>query len=267
MSLLIDSHCHLEDFYKNGTLSQVLERARNAGVDEMIVIGTNVKDWELYAELSNKYGGNLYYTVGLHPGNVDEDWEEHVQQLSPYFALENKPIAMGEIGLDFYRLPPDAEKVRKIKEWQEAAFRYQLHLALQFGCPVVIHSRNAFKECVKMIDESHVDWNKIVFHCFVEGAEEIRELNKRGGRASFTGIITYKNATKVREAALAQGMEKLMLETDCPYLAPEPFRGKENEPAYIFEIAGYAADLFNCDKEAFLKRVHDNTVEFFDLPV
>jgi len=267
MSLIIDSHCHLEEFYKKGILPQVLKRAKNAGVEEMIVIGTSMKDWDLYAQLSNDYGGNVYYSVGLHPENVDEHWEAHIQQLGSYFALENRPIALGEIGLDFYRLPEDASQANKIKEWQEATFRYQLHLAMQLGCPVIIHSRNAFQECVKIIDESHIDWNKVVFHCFVEGIDEIRELNKRGGRASFTGIITYKNAPKVREAALVQGVGKLMLETDCPYLAPEPFRGKENEPAYMFQIAEYAATLFNCNRDKFLKRVRDNTVAFFDLPV
>lgn len=266
-SLIIDSHCHLEEFYRNGTLPQVLERAKKVGVDEMIVIGTNLKDWDLYAQLSNDYGGNIYYSVGLHPENVDEDWEAYVQQLGSYFALENSPIALGEIGLDFYRLPEDVTQADKIKEWQEAAFRYQLYLAMQLGCPVIIHSRNAFKECVKIVDESKVDWNKVVFHCFVEGVDEIKELNKRGGRASFTGIITYKNAPKVREAALAQGLEKLMLETDCPYLAPEPFRGKENEPAYMFQIIEYAANIFNYDREEFLKRVRNNTITFFDLPV
>jgi TatD DNase family protein len=127
---------------------------------------------------------------------------------------------------------------------QRGAFEAQLSLARRLGCPVVIHSRGAFRECVDMIDASGVDWNRVVFHCFSEGEAEIRELAGRGGRGSFTGILTYKNAEGVRAAARAQGLGRLMIETDAPFLAPAPHRGKPNEPAYLRHTAEHAAALF-----------------------
>ena len=116
-----------------------------------------------------------------------------------------------------------------------------------------------------MIDESGVDWNKVIFHCFSEGPEEIRRLRERGGRASFTGIITYGNADNVRQAALAQGMDALMLETDCPYLSPEPHRGKPNEPAHLFHTAKFCAELFETDLEALACRTTRNAEAFYGL--
>jgi len=110
--------------------------------------------------------------------------------------------------------------------------------------PVVVHSRGAFAECVAMIDASGVDWRRVVFHCFTEGAAEIGELNRRGGVGSFTGILTYKTAEGVRSAALAQGLARFMLETDAPYLTPMPHRGKPNEPAFVRHTAEFAAGLF-----------------------
>ena len=114
---------------------------------------------------------------------------------------------------------------------------------------MVIHSRGAFRECVETIDASGVDWNRVVFHCFSEGEPEIRELEKRGGRGSFTGILTYKNADAVRAAAKAQGLRRLMIETDAPFLAPVPHRGKPNEPAYLRHTAEYAAGMFGVSLE------------------
>src|SRR5690606_20694187 len=125
----------------------------------------------------------------------------------------------------------------------------QLTLAKQYSCPVVVHSRGAFMETVKMIDTSGVDWSRVVFHCFAEGATEMAELQSRGGRGSFTGIVTYKSAANVREAALAQGLSRLMIETDAPYLTPVPHRGKPNEPAYVRHTAEYCAELFGVSYE------------------
>ena len=113
----------------------------------------------------------------------------------------------------------------------------------------MIHSRGAFHECVETIDGSGVDWNRVVFHCFSEGEAEMLELAKRGGRGSFTGILTYKNADAVRAAAMAQGLPRLMIETDAPFLAPTPHRGKPNEPAYLRHTAQFAADMFGVGLE------------------
>lgn len=266
MSLnLIDSHCHLEKFQATGELEAVLKRARLAGVTRMIAVGTSSADWEIYKEMSFNNLGVIDYTVGLHPCHVDGDWESQTQQIMPFFAEKTAPVAIGEIGLDYFHLPKEPAEIEKIKAWQKEAFRMQLTFALQLDIPIVIHSREAFEDCVRLIDESGVDWQKVVFHCFPGGAREVQVLNERGGRASFTGIVTYKNAPMVREALLAQGLEKLMLETDAPFLAPVPYRGQCNEPSYVKEIAQCCADLLGIPLEALAKKVGENTRDFFRL--
>jgi TatD DNase family protein len=175
------------------------------------------------------------------------------------------PVALGEIGLDRFHLPKEAAEAEKIFAWQRAAFAAQLVIAKSRGCPLVIHSRGAFRECVEMIDASGVDWTRVVFHCFTEGPAEIAELTRRGGRGSFTGILTYKNASAIREAAKAQGLGRLMIETDAPYLTPMPHRGKPNEPAFLRNTAEFAAELFGVSDEALAKETTANARAFFGI--
>ena len=231
----IDSHCHLAKFARAGTLDETLARAETAGVGQFITIGTSLTDWELYRSLAEQYPGKIYWAVGLHPTSVDEDWSDQVKAVSTFFGTDPVPVAIGEIGLDHFHLPKFPDEAAEVKKRQVDAFRAQLGLAYQFDCPVVIHSRNAFSDTVALIDESGVDWKKVVFHCFSEGADEMRVLNEKGARGSFTGIVTYKNksANGLREALVLQGPDRLMVETDCPYLTPEPHRGEPNEPAFV----------------------------------
>lgn len=262
---LIDSHCHLEKYIHAGSIDNVLTIAKEAGVARMIAVGTDFADWRLYHDLANKYKDQIYYAIGIHPSHVDNTWVSQSQVIAPFFSEEIKPLAIGEIGLDYYHLPTDLKERAYTIELQKTAFKMQLSLALQFDVPIIVHSRSSFNDCVSLIDESKVDWEKVVFHCFVEGPEQIKILNERGGRASFTGIITYKNGEIVRQAALSQGLDKLMLETDTPYLSPIPFRGKENRPAYVRQIAEFTASLFGMELEAFAKIVTKNTEEFFGI--
>ncbi|MBP9914135.1 MAG: TatD family hydrolase [Opitutaceae bacterium] len=247
---LIDTHTHLESFAAAGTLVETLARAREAGVEAMITIGTSSEDWALYRDLAATHAGLIHYSAGLHPCSVTAGWEKELGQLPAFWAGSVKPVALGEIGLDRFHLPKnDAVEAEKIFAWQRAAFAEGLQLAKSLGCPVVIHSRGAFRECVEMIDASGVDWTKVVFHCFVEGEAEMAELTRRGGVGSFTGIITYRSAENVRQAAKAQGLGRLMIETDAPYLTPVPHRGKPNEPAFVRHTAEYCAGLFGVSYE------------------
>jgi TatD DNase family protein len=173
---------------------------------------------------------------------------------------------LGEIGLDRFHLPPEPAEAEKVFARQRAAFAEGLALAKRLRCPVVIHSRGAFAECVQMIDASGVDWAKIVFHCFVEGEAEVAVLMKRGGLASFTGILTYKNAPNVRAAAKAQGLARLMVETDAPYLTPMPHRGKPNEPAFVRHTAEFAArEVFGVSYDELAAVTTANARKFFGL--
>ena len=262
---LIDTHTHLESFARAGTLNAALERARTAGVEAMITIGTSPDDWELYRDLSREHVGFIYYTAGIHPCAVEADWENAQAQVEGFWGGA-KPVALGEIGLDRFHLPKDPVEAEKIFGWQRAAFAAGLALAKKLGCPVVVHSRGAFKECVEMIDASGVDWAKVVFHCFTEGASEMAELTKRGGFGSFTGILTYKNAAEIRAAAKAQGLARLMVETDAPYLTPMPHRGKPNEPAFVRHTAEFAAqEVFSVPFEELAATTTANARRFFGL--
>jgi TatD DNase family protein len=288
---LIDTHTHLESFARRGDLPTVLARAREAGVTSMVSIGTDADDWSLYRDLARGHPGVVHYSVGLHPCSVDEGWVARFAQLEGFwggaglgrasspnepsdppgvFAARSEnsphPVALGEIGLDRFHLPKDdAAAAERIFAWQRAAFAEGLALAGRLGVPVVVHSRGAFRECVELIDASGVAWSRIVFHCFTEGPAEMAELTRRGGFGSFTGIITYKTADAVRAAARTQGLDRLMIETDAPYLTPMPHRGKPNEPAYVRHTAEFCAGLFGVSLGRLAEITTANAKRFFGI--
>ena len=264
---LIDTHTHLESFARNGLLPDVLARAREAGLEALITIGTGLEDWSMYRDLAAERRGFVFYTVGLHPCSVDERWAEAVAEIEAYWGGANPtPVALGECGLDRFHLPKhDPAAAERIFTCQRAAFIAQLAIAKRLECPLVVHSRGAFDECVQMIDASGADWTKVVFHCFSEGPKEMEELKRRGGRGSFTGILTYKSADNVRAAALSQGLDSFLLETDAPYLTPMPHRGKPNEPAYLRHTAEFAAEVFGIGYEQLAAQTSANARTFFGL--
>jgi len=298
---LIDTHTHLDGFHRRGELPAVLERARAAQVTAMVAIGTEPADWALYRDLAREHPGAVHYTVGLHPCSVGAEWESAFGQLEGYWGgapgrpaeagapikatagpavppypvdpagqaeranTTPHPVAIGEVGLDRFHLPKDPAAAEPVFAAQLAAFRAGLQLAKRLAVPVVVHSRGAFRECVELIDASGVDWRRVVFHCFSEGPAEMDALLERGGRGSFTGIITYKKAEPVRAAARRQGLARLMVETDAPYLAPEPHRGKGNEPAFVRHTAEFCAGLFGVSFEELAVVTTANAKAFFGL--
>jgi TatD DNase family protein len=264
--VLIDTHTHLDGFARAGSLDAVLGRSRAAGVTEMISIGTEGDDWALLRELAAAHPG-VSYSVGLHPCCVRANWADEVAQIEAFWnARTILPVALGECGLDRFHLPKDDDaKAAQVFAWQQSAFAAQLDIAKRLACPLVVHSRGAFAESVAMIDASGVDWTRVVFHCFSEGPAEMNELLKRGAYGSFTGVLTYKNAENVREAAKVQGLARLMLETDAPYLTPVPHRGKPNEPAFMRHTAEHAAALFGVSVEELAATTTANARRFFGL--
>lgn len=263
---LIDTHTHLASFVRRDELDATLQRARNAGVEAMVTIGTASDDWSLYREIAQTHSDYVNYTVGLHPCSVEANWEQELAKLPAFWDGEGiKPVALGECGLDRFHLPKDPTEAAELFAQQQTAFAAQLKHARKLDCPVVVHSRGAFAETVQMIDESGVDWSRVVFHCFAEGADEMAELVRRGGRGSFTGIVTYKSAGDVRAAAKLQGLDRLMIETDAPYLTPVPLRGKPNEPAYVRHTAEYCAELFGVSYEELAATTTRNARAFYGL--
>jgi TatD DNase family protein len=263
---LIDTHAHLDDYARRGELPGVLAEARAAGVGEVIAIGTESGDWPVGRDMAARHPGVVHYTAGLHPCSVGPEWAGEVAQLAAYWAGTPRPVALGECGLDRFHLPQnDPTAAEAIFSHQRGAFAFQLALARREQCPVVVHSRGAFAECLDLIDHSGVEWSRVVFHCFTEGPAEMAELTRRGGRGSFTGILTYKTAEATRAAAKAQGLDRLILETDAPYLAPVPRRGGPNRPAYVRHTADYAAQLFGVSVEELARITTRNARAFFGL--
>ncbi len=262
---LIDSHTHLDRFVRAGEWPAILERARAAGVGAMIAIGTEPGDWDLYGELAREHAGVVFHSLGLHPCSVDERWQPAVERLAQLLESGPRPVAIGETGLDRFHLPKDEAAAARLFDNQRRSFERHLALATKHDLPLVAHSRGATQECIEMIDASGFDWARVVFHCWVDDAPVIREVNRRGGRGSFTGIATYKSAENVRQAALEQGLERLMVETDAPYLAPEPHRGKRNEPAFVAHTAAALAKVFSIEPDALAAIATRNTRAFFRL--
>jgi TatD DNase family protein len=266
---LIDSHTHLQTFALRGDLAGAIDRARAADVEVLITVGTSTEDWTVYREIATANARSVHYTAGLHPCAVDENWERELAALPAFWSGSDlPPVALGECGLDRFHLPKnDQAKAEQLIGWQKAAFAAQLTLARTLDAPVVVHSRGAFGECVELIDASGVNWERVVFHCFVEGPAEMTVLCERGGWGSFTGILTYKSAEAVREAAKVQGLARFMVETDAPYLTPVPHRGKPNEPAYVRHTAEYAAEMFGVSYETLAKVSTANARRFYGLPI
>ena len=261
---LIDSHCHLKTFVQKNTLGSVLARAKTAGVEKFITVGTSIKDWDCYQSLARN-NPDIYYSVGLHPCYVASNWADDVEKILDYWDSQCSPVALGEIGLDYFHLPKDKNLSLENVIQQKQCFSRQLDLARSLDCPVIIHSRNSFKDCVYLIDQSGLEWKQVVFHCFSEGELQMKEISSRGGRASFTGNITYAGNDKILEAVKYQGVEKLILETDSPYLSPEPDRKSKNEPCRAKQILGFLESIFEDDCQQMEEIIRMNTEEFFKL--
>lgn len=262
-----DSHCHLKKFAERNCLNEVLVRAAEAKVTRMVAVGTCQEDWSFYQDLVGRKRSIIDFTVGLHPSYVNEGWFNHVKNISDFWDFTDKPVAVGEIGLDYFRLPKEKELSEIMVNHQKEAFQYQLKIAASLDVPIVIHSRSAFDDCLKLIDEAGVNWEKVVFHCFSEGPEEIFKIQERGGWVSFTGILTYKANNLLRNAFKTSAKNQVMIETDSPYLAPVPKRGKENEPAYLSYLGEFAANLWNYSENEFAEKMFINTSTFFNLQI
>lgn len=264
MSGLIDTHAHLDGFQQRGELTSVLQRADEAGVSRIIAIGTDPGDWEINRNLAETYSGSVFRSAGLHPCHVDATWEAALSALPGFLEKNAHLVALGEAGLDYFRL--SKENRETLVAWQHQAFREQIRLARSFDLPLIVHSRSAFEDTIRLLREEKFPMERAVFHCFAEGPEEVAELNRLGGRASFTAIATFPKADAVRAALRKQPLDLLMIETDCPYLAPQAVRGQTNEPAYVRLTAQWMAGFLGMPEEELEERTTANAKAFFSLP-
>ena len=240
MTGFIDSHCHIDGEQFDADRDEVVERARAAGVVAMLNVGTGdpgTNDFRRAVAVAERYE-NVFASVGVHPHDAklyDDKAEQHLIDL----ASSEKVIAWGEIGLDyFYDHSP--------REVQREAFRRQIRTAKQLSLPIVVHSRDADEETVEILrDECSYESFRGIMHCFGGTPDMARELMKIGFLISFAGNVTFKIAENLRDAARVVPMDRLLIETDCPFLTPVPFRGKRNEPSYVVHTAAFLADLYD----------------------
>jgi TatD DNase family protein len=263
----IDTHCHPDELLTGGQFDAAWQRSRAAGVRHWIAIGTQVSDMALYARVAEEHDF-LSFTIGLHPLNLAglaiEDLEKILASWD-FYRTHRGFVGVGEIGLDYSRLSEALAEREALIRRQQIFFEEQLRWAVQHELPVVVHARQAFAEALEILRRSRVDGSRVVFHCFSEGPEEVQILKVCGMRASFTGIVTFRNAEKTRAALRAQGLEHLMIETDAPYLAPHPHRGRPNEPAYLPLIAQSIAPILGLPLPELSHRLALNSREFFGI--
>ena len=255
---LIDTHCHLTFKPLDADLEAVLERSKANSVTSWITVGTSLEDSEKAVEFAERTD-NLYATVGVHPHDAKEVRCDTLMQLRQLAGNVNV-VAIGETGLDFhYNFSKQPDQLR--------VFAGQLKLAAELNLPIVVHSRNAFEETMDALEEHGSGLKGVVFHCFGGSPDEAELILERGYHISFTGVVTFKNADKARRAAKLVPLDRLMLETDCPYMSPEPMRKqKVNEPALMVHTARLLAEIKGMDLTEFAAAVTATSRAFFGLP-
>lgn len=236
--MLFDTHAHLDDRAFDCDREALISGLREKGIALVMNPGCSLESSKNAVALAKKYPF-LYAAVGSHPDAADEV-DEQVLEEYRLLCREEKVKAIGEIGLDYHY-----EDIPR--EIQKKTFRMQMALAQEVGLPVIIHQREALADCLEILgDFPEV---KGVFHCFSGSAQTARELTAQGWYVGFTGVLTFKNARKALEAAQAVPKDRIVLETDCPYMAPEPYRGRRNDPGYLYRMAEVLGELLGITPE------------------
>jgi TatD DNase family protein len=254
---LIDTHCHLtfDDLARD--IDAILARSRATGITEWITIGTDLQECKKAIELTERFEG-MYAAVAIHPHDAKTVTEDTLQELKK-LAQHKKVVAIGETGLDYHYNFSLHEDQRKV-------FAEHLKIAAEMNLPVIIHCREAFNETIEILEEYSAGIKNIVFHCFSGDASQAKIVLDKGFYISFTGVVTFKNARIKQEAAKIVPLDRLMLETDCPYMSPEPMRRQKiNEPALMIHIAKFLAELKGIDLADFADAVTATSRAFFKI--
>ncbi len=263
MSYAIDTHCHLS-FVPKSARKAVVERALQANVKKMITVACNLEEIGLNLPIADGYDF-IYTTAGVHPTECGQDMDSDLKKVYQYAQSEPKVVAIGEIGLDYYhdRFPHDL---------QMAYMAGQLNIAKELGLPAILHSRagkfagenaSVFPDMAEVI--SKAGYTKAVMHCFSGSQAEADQFLEMGLMLSFTGIITYERNEGLRQIIKNMPLERLMIETDSPFLSPKKHKGKKNEPAYVMEVAETIADVKNMKVEEVLEFTTSNAEQFFGI--
>ena len=253
MSYLIDTHCHLDML--EGDLDTFLQNASQNNVQKIIIPAIEPKDFEKIIDISKKYE-NVYTMLGVFPSEAAK-WDDKTDKYIRELVSANKIVAIGEIGLDYYW-------DKSFTDLQKEVFIKQIELANKLNLPIVVHNREAHKDTFDILSE----YNKtsdVLFHCFSGSPEFALECVKKAWYIALGGVVTFKNAQKMKDVAKVVPDDKLVLETDAPYLTPVPFRGKQNEPAYIKYTAEEIAKIREVDLEHIEKITSENAERIFKI--
>jgi TatD DNase family protein len=255
--MLVDSHCHLDFDEFRDRIPEVLAEMAGAGVSHALCISVTLSEFPRVRALAEAHS-NLFATVGVHPDYPDAGpvgVEELVQR-----ADHPRILAIGETGLDYYRLQGDLE-------WQRERFRNHIRAARECGKPLVVHTRAAAEDTLRIMREERAAEVGGVMHCFTESLEVARAAVEMGFLISFSGIVTFKSAADLRETAKALPLDRILVETDAPYLAPVPHRGKVNQPAFVRFVAEELARLRNTDLADIARATTANFAALFKPPI
>ncbi|RKM61565.1 TatD family deoxyribonuclease [Butyrivibrio sp. XB500-5] len=254
--MIFDTHAHYDDPAFDEDREQLLDSLKNAGIANVVDIGASIDTTRKALELAHKYDF-VYAAVGVHPSEVEELTEDSFELLREW-SEDGRCVAIGEIGLDYHWPEPGRELQKK---W----FRRQLDLARQKLLPVVIHSRDAAKDTVDIMKEEHAEEIGGVVHCFSYTKEIAKECLDMGFYIGVGGVVTFKNGKKLREVVEITPIEKILLETDCPYLAPEPYRGKRNSSLYLPYVVEEIAKIKNISPEEVIRITENNAKTMYNL--
>jgi TatD DNase family protein len=257
--MIIDTHCHLDDSRYDNDLNEVLKRAYDAGVKKFIIPGADPKTLPRAIELAQKYE-DIYFAVGVHP----YDAKNYDRAFLEKYITHEKCVAVGECGLDYYRLPKDKNEKESEIALQKEIFIDQIDLANKYGKPLIIHIRDASLDSKNTL----LKYAKVggVLHCY-NANEGLLELAKKNFYFGIGGVLTFKNAKKLVNVYPKIELDKLVVETDSPYLTPHPFRGKRNEPAYCKIILEKMAELRNIDIKELEDILLQNSIKLFNLSI
>ncbi|MDQ3820244.1 MAG: TatD family hydrolase [Acidobacteriota bacterium] len=261
--MFVDSHAHIDGEEYDADRYEVVERAREAGVRAILNVGTgdpHSGSLERAVEVAERYE-NVFAAAGVHPHDARLFDEGAAQRLRSLIKQSSRVIALGEIGLDYHydNSPRDV---------QRDVFRRQLRMAREANLPVIIHSREADDDTVRILSEELKGYERGgVMHCFIGGRAIMESVVELGFMISFAGVVTFKKAEDLREVARHVPLERLLIETDCPYLSPVPFRGKRNEPARVVEVAKCLADIRGLSAEEVGRQTTRNFERFFGLKI
>ena len=254
---LIDTHCHLTFDDLAGDIDAVINRSIAAGVTQWITVGTDPLENQKAIELAERIE-NMYAAIAIHPHDAKIVTADTIQELKR-LAQHEKVVAIGETGLDYHY-------DHSLHEDQRRVFSEHLKVAAELNLPVIIHCRDAFDETMEILQQHSQELKGAVFHCFSGEASQAKVVLDNGFYISFTGVVTFKNAEKTRQAAKIVPFDKLMLETDCPYMSPEPMRKqKVNEPALMIHTARFLAQLKQIGLADFAKAVTATSKVFFNI--